>query len=346
MATMGAMDTTIGILGCGDFLRWQAPAIAATPHLRVGALFDPDRTRADHFAAELGGRAADSAEAVIADPAVAVVALFVPPWIRRGLFEQACAAGKHVIMTKPLASSAEDCAAMQAAAERAGIRTAVIYSRSGDAWVMACRELLRSGRFGRLALYRQDWLHAWPQWNQWATDPVKNGGPFMDAMIHNLNAASHLMDRPLVEACFFSDRLSHPDMTCADTECLVARYADGGVAHLFITWAADLAVHSTAGNDREHIDLGYLVTDEGWHLTRDRHEGQPCIRASRDGTVEHIAVAPSAESHYAAFLRALEEDTAIPERLATLDQAAADVTLLRTLEGRPGTTIGMEATPA
>jgi len=34
-------------------------------------------------------------------------------------------------------------------------------------------------------------------------------------------------------------------------------FTENDAAHLFITWAADLALYCEEGNDREHIDLFY-----------------------------------------------------------------------------------------
>lgn len=330
------MTYNIAILGCGDFLRWQADDIKAATSLTVHALFDPDQSRAQKFADDLGGSVAESAEAIFADPAVDIVFLFVPPWLRRGLFEKAALAGKHIILTKPLAASIEDCAAMQSIAQSTGIRTGVIYSRTGDSWVSSCKALLDEGSKGKLALYRRDWLHAYPQWNSWATDPEKNGGPFMDAMIHNMNEANFYMDRPMKDATMFSDRLSHPDMACADTESVIAHYEGGGLAHLFITWAADLAVYSTNGNDREHIDHFYLITDKGWHISKASVDGISHIRASKDEIVEMIPVTDERCSHYQAFAEAIEHNTQLPEAFADIDAAAADIITLRQLYAQPG----------
>jgi predicted dehydrogenase len=320
----------LAIFGCGDYLRWQLPDLKNSPGVTTAALYDPDRARAAKFAPELGATVADSPEAIFADPTIDTVALFVPPWLRKDLFLRAVAAGKHVLCTKPLAPTTADCAEMQAAAQAADRRAGVLYGRSSDPWFAATRALLASGRLGRLALYRQDWIHAYPRWNSWATDPAKNGGPFMDAMIHNLNAACHLMgdERPVLRHTFFSHRLAHPDLACADTECLVAEF-EGGVAHLFITWAADLATHSTAGNDREHIDLFYLVTDRGWRLTKEWRDGQPVIAASREGKTEHIVCPPLAQTPYQAFAAHIESGAPFPQQLATLAQATRDIHLSR-----------------
>ena len=178
------------------------------------------------------------------------------------------------------------------------------------------------------SLYRHDWIHAYPQWNDWATDPEKNGGPFMDAMIHNLNAASYLMGRPVVESSFFSDTLAHPELKCADTESMVVRYQGGGLANCFITWAADLASNDTSGNNREHIDIFYGVTDRGHHLSFVEHEGRPAIRVSREGAVEFAPVPELQQTCYDAFA-AHCAGRRFPRVLATLEEAACDIALVR-----------------
>ncbi len=317
----------VGIMGCGDFLRWQKGPLAKSERVEVTALYDPDKARAEAYAAELGGRAVDDDKAILESDDIDLVLLFVPPWIRRGLVERAAGAGKHILTTKPLAPSIADAEAIVAATQDK-VRCGVLYGRSGDAWVETAKQLFDDGRLGKLALYRQDWLHHYPQWNNWALDPSRNGGPFMDAMIHNLNAARYLMGRPVRKATFFSDRLAHPDLPCADTEAMKVDFAENGAAYLFITWAADLEVMSTAGNDREHIDLFYLVTDKGWHLTKDRHEGKPVIRASREGTIEHIPVQPLAGTTFDRFAAAIDADAPNPGDIVTPADALTDIRLV------------------
>jgi len=318
----------LAIFGCGDFLRWQADSLKSSKLVKVAALYDPDQARAAKFAEQFGARVITNPDDVFADASIDMAGLFVPPWVRKGLFLKAAASRKHVIATKPFGSTPADCAEMTAAAASTGIKAAVIYSRTQDPFVEGAKALFDSGRLGKLALYKQDWIHAYPQWNTWATDPEKNGGPFMDAMIHNLNAACYLMGKPVAKTAFFSDRLSHPDMKCADTEAMIVNYTGGGVANLFITWAADLATHSREGNDREHIDLFYLVTDKGWRITKEwRNEG-PCLIASREGKQEIIVCSMPSTSHYDAFASHIAGG-AFPGVLSSLADASRDIALVR-----------------
>ncbi|MDX2111187.1 MAG: Gfo/Idh/MocA family oxidoreductase [Verrucomicrobiota bacterium] len=330
---------TLAIIGCGDFLRWQLDSLKQSTALRVVSVFDFDTARATKYAALLGAAVAPSAEAIFADAGISMVALFVPPWVRATLFAQAVAAGKHILCTKPLAANAADCQRMVELAKTPGIRSAVLYGRTGDAFVQGLRALFSEGRFGKLALYKQDWIHAYPQWNRWALDHDKNGGPFMDAMIHNLNSACHLMDSAPQDAVFFSSNLAHKGLMQADTEALHLRFADGGIAHLFITWAADLATYSQEGNDREHHDLFYLVTDKGWRITKEWKDGKPTLIASREGKTESIVCTSPAETYFDQYAMSVEAGTPIPSCLVSVEEAARDVSLLRLLEKHPGETV-------
>lgn len=320
----------LSIIGCGDFLRWQTRSIQKSKSVSVRWLYDPDQARAEKHATTLRGRVAVSAESIIEDPETDVVALFVPPWVRPPLAMAAAAAGKHLILTKPLAPQVADCDLLLQAVSKARVRAGVIYSRTDDPFVEAIKDLLQSGQVGRLALYRQDWIHSYPRWNAWATDPGKNGGPFMDAMIHNLNAANYLMDRPVDGSVFFSDRLVHQHLACADTEQMLVRYAGGGLTHLFITWAADLATHGTDGNDREHIDHLYLVTSDGWHLSKEWKDGQCRIRASRAGEVKLFPVPGPAATSYDRFVETIDQPAQpLPRVWVALEQARDDIARIR-----------------
>lgn len=326
------MDQTtirLGIIGCGDFLRLQAPGIQRSKGLEVAAVFDPDPLRSRKYAELLGARTSASAQELITAADVDLVAVFVPPWIRKDLLIAVVQAGKHVITTKPLAATVEDCDAMIGAAEEAGVACGVIYNRSEDAVAQTLKEVLESGRFGRLALFKQDWLHHYPSWNDWALDPERNGGPFMDAMIHNLNTCRHLMGREAVAGTMYSERLAHPDLPCADTEFLKLDFAGNGSAHLFITWAADLAVYDTSGNNREHIDIWYAVTDQGWRIFLEWKGDQPVLVATRDGRKEEIPVRPVPETPYECMARAMHEKRQPAGLLPTLREAREDIRIIR-----------------
>ena len=123
----------MGILGCGDFLRWMAPGIKASQNVTVKWLYDPANERAAQLCRRIGRPGGRIAGAIFADPEVDIVCLFVPPWLRTDLWVQAAQAGKHILATKPLAASAADCERI--AALGGGTRAGVLYGR----WATAGR---------------------------------------------------------------------------------------------------------------------------------------------------------------------------------------------------------------
>ncbi len=320
----------MGVLGCGDFLRWQAGDIEKSSLIEVTKLYDPDTARAGKFAEQLKGQIASSGDEVIEDAETDIVCLFVPPWARKDLILKAAQAGKQIITTKPLGPSVAECAEMVEAVD-GKVAAGVVYRRTGNTVTETYRDLFDSGEIGRLALYRQDWIHHYPQWNTWALDPSKNGGPFMDAMIHNQNIARYLMARPATHCTFFSDSHAHT-LQCADTEYMKLDFADRGTAHLLMTWAADLAVHSTEGNYREHIDHQYMITDKGWYVTEVRGENGLTINATRLGENKSWPIKKLPATVYDRFVEAVQSNGPLPRDLPSVLEAYEDIKLLRDAE--------------
>jgi predicted dehydrogenase len=326
----------IGIIGCGDYVtRWESSVIKKCKRIKVKSLRDLDEKRADTLASMVGGQVVDSAETIIADGDIDIVCVFVPPFVRKDLLLKAADAGKHIITTKPLASQTADAMAILKSVENANVRCGVFYRRAGDAAFETYREIFESGEIGKLALYKHDWIHHYPQWTDWALDPAKNGGPFMDAMMHNMNIARYLMARPATHCTYFSDSHAH-DLPCADTEFMKLDFQDGGSAHLFVTWAADLEVFSTEGNDREHIDIHYMVTDQGWRLTESETDGKCVITASKEGKKKQWPVEPLPQTPYDEFAETVETGKPLASDIPTIRQAVEDIKIIRDAEQNPG----------
>lgn len=324
----------MGIIGCGDFLRLMVDGIKKSSLVSVKSLFDPDKSRSKKYTTLLDSKAVGSADEIFNDKDIDIVCLFVPPWLRKDMVIKAVKKGKHILATKPLGSNIADCQAMAKAVGKK-LRTGIIYRRTAGAIFETYKRILKSGQLGKLALYKQDWLHHYPQWNTWALDPAKNGGPFMDAMIHNLNIARYLMGRPATTCTYSSANLSHPKLKCGDTESMKLDFADG-IAHLFITWAADLGVQSLKGNYREHIDLCYMITDKGWRLTDCWKDGKQVIEASRDGQKKIFPVKPIDKSVFDRFALAIQNKGPQPSDLPDIAEAAQDVILYRQAEKQVG----------
>ena len=276
------------LIGCGDFLRWLIDSLNESKILKVVKTFDLNRKKSEHRASQLGAKAVDSVDDIFNDSGIDVVLIFTPPWARKELFEKAVKSGKHIITTKPLAPNADD-AQKLADIVRGKVKCGVNYGRTGNASVEMLKKIFDSGEIGNIALYKEDWLHHFPTWNDWATDPAKNGGPFMDAMVHNLNKARYLMGRKEVAVTYSSDNHAQ-SLKCNDTEYMKLDFEGNASAHLFITWAADLDVYDLSGNDREHYGITHYITDQGWYVEEIEKDGEEYIKAHKNGEVKEWKV--------------------------------------------------------
>jgi len=167
------------------------------------------------------------------------------------------------------------------------------------------KKIFDSGEIGSLALYKEDWFHHYPQWNNWATDPEKNGGPFMDAMIHNLNKSRYLIGSKVKKVEYNSENYAQK-LKCNDTESMRVYFENGSSSYLFISWAADLEVFSLDGNEREHYGIQHLITNQGWYVKDVEIDGQVYIQARKEKVLKKWKVEALANTHYDDVALAIE----------------------------------------
>ena len=138
---------------------------------------DPERTR--RTADALGvDRVFATSEELVTDPSVDVVHICTPNTSHAPLALLALEAGKHVICEKPLAGDSASANEVFAAAEKAGVVTAVPFVYRFHPMVREARARVQKGEVGPLRLlhgsYQQDWL-ASPDDYSWRVDPKVGG---------------------------------------------------------------------------------------------------------------------------------------------------------------------------
>jgi len=105
------------------------------------------------------------------------VLLCTPPATHLALARQALAAGRHVLVEKPVCASHAEVLALRRAAASAGRVLAVTFNnrqREENRWFV---EQVRAGRVGTLARVRSEWQRSAPApTSAWARDPQQSGG--------------------------------------------------------------------------------------------------------------------------------------------------------------------------
>ena len=109
---------SVGVAGVGSLGRHHARVASSLPGVRVAGVFDTDRNRASEVAGEFGVPTAESLEQLIERSDAVVVA--VPTSSHHAVASAALAAGRHVLVEKPITETLSEADELVALAEKMG----------------------------------------------------------------------------------------------------------------------------------------------------------------------------------------------------------------------------------
>src|ERR1700761_521574 len=116
-----------GLVGTGHWAKIaSAPALASTDGVEFAAVWGRNNAAASALAAGHGAQAAEDFGEFL--ELVDGVAFAVPPDVQSGLAVRAAAAGKHVLLEKPIALTVADADAMVAAVDEARVASVVFFT--------------------------------------------------------------------------------------------------------------------------------------------------------------------------------------------------------------------------
>lgn len=186
----------VGIIGAGFMGGTHARAYTKTQEARVTVVADQQKERAVALTADVGGRADSDPEVVFLDPTVDLVDLAIPTPLHPQYAIRALAAGKHVVVEKPLALTLPEADAIVEAARRAGRFLMVAHVLRFWPEYEAMRALLQTGRLGQPLFATAHRLSNPPQWATWFRDPKASGGAVLDLHIHDLDVLNWIFGPP------------------------------------------------------------------------------------------------------------------------------------------------------
>lgn len=217
----------VGLLGAGTVARLHANAIGATHGVELAALYDPDTARAEALA-EGRGELASSAAELIGRPDIDAVFVLTPTATHVPLAEQCIAAGKHVLVEKPVA---EEPAAIRALAHRADTAGRRVVPGHNYLHLPECARLVRQARSGDLGRIRALFVTY-----AIAHSPAlqrRYAGVLREVMVHHAYLTLAVLGRP--------QRVSGAAWPVErdDQAWMSWEYADGALAMLFASFAVD-----------------------------------------------------------------------------------------------------------
>lgn len=221
------------VVGTGMIAEVHAQAIKETPEARLVAVWTRSGEKRHEFAQRFGCRAAESFEALVADPEIRAVTVATPSGAHAEVAVPFLEAGKAVLCEKPLEVSLEAVDRILEAERRGGGVLAGVFQMRLGRGARLLKDAVEAGRFGRLTLcsayvkwWRSPEYYATSSWK--GTYKLDGGGALINQGIHAVDLLQWIAGLP-AEVSAFTGRLAHPHIEAEDTVAATLRYPHGGL---------------------------------------------------------------------------------------------------------------------
>jgi predicted dehydrogenase len=332
----------IAVVGLGMALKPHLASLRdLVARVEVAACHAPGAARRDAFARDNPDfSVTDSLEEVLADKTIRSVILLTPPTTHQDLVQRSAAAGKHVLLEKPLEVTVERGRQAVEAMEKAGLRFGIVLQHRFRAASRRLAELVRSGELGALASasayirwWRSPEYFAQPGRGMKARD---GGGVLLTQAIHTLDLFQSLTG-PIARVAAMARTSPLRAIDTEDIVCAAVEFANGAIGTIDATTVSypGFPERIELACENGTAVLSVETLEVFWKDGRvERMEGSSAGGGGAD------PMAFSHEAHKALiadFLDAVEEgrDPAVSGREALKVQVLIEALLRSSDEGRP-----------
>jgi len=228
--------TTIGVIGCGYWGPNLLRNFAENEAAQLRWICDLDETRLGAMGRRYpAARTATDYQSLIADPDLDAVAVVTPVATHFKIAKEALAAGKHVLMEKPLTATSRQAEELIELAEQNKRVLMVDHTFVYTGAVRKMKEILASGELGdllyfdsvriNLGLFQRDINVLW------------------DLAPHDLSIMDYLIERQPEGVSALGS--CHIEPGIENIAYLVMRFADDFIAHFHFNWLAPVKIRRT-----------------------------------------------------------------------------------------------------
>ncbi|KPP88067.1 MAG: putative dehydrogenase [Rhodobacteraceae bacterium HLUCCA08] len=273
----------VALIGAGMVARTHVAAIAGAG-LRLGAIVGRGRARAEALAQEaeaLTGApvALRSLAQVAADPGIDFAIVATPPDARLSVIAPLIAAGKPILLEKPVGRSLAEARAVVAACAAAGVPLGVVFQHRMRAASRRAAALVASGRLGALGLAEiaVPWWRAQAYYDEpgRGTHARDGGGVLISQAIHTIDLALSLAG-PVARVSAMTATTRFHSMETEDFAVAGLHFANGAVGSLVASTASfpGAAESITLHFERASLRLASGLCHVQWRDGGDETHGQ------------------------------------------------------------------------
>ncbi len=289
------------VVGAGLVGPRHAQAAAQAPGGRLVAVVDTVAERARELAGHFGADWYTELDHVLARDDVHVISICLPTRLHLDIGERAVAAGKHVVMEKPLELTLERADRLLAAGRAKNVNIAAVFNRRFIPALKATRRAVEEGLLGDVMVadmyfkgYRSQEYYDGSGWRgTWA---MEGGGALINQGIHGIDLLCWIAG-PVARVFGYADHLRR-QIEADDTTVAVVRYASGamgviqGMTSIQPPLPDRLEFHGTKGS----IQLSaYSITQwnvpgaESWPAKVEEEERTQLASVRNLGEIGHFA---------------------------------------------------------
>lgn len=301
----------VGIIGCGKIAQVRhIPEYVNNKDAELAAFYDMNTERAKKLAGLYGGRACESYQEMLADPAIDAVSVCTANNAHAAITIAALHAGKHVLCEKPMATTLEECETMVSAAKETGRILMIGHNQRLTKAHAKAKHLLDEGIIGDIITFRTTFGHGGPE--SWSIDSGKNVwffdkqkatmGAMADLGIHKTDLIQFLTGQKVVETTARVVTLNKRDskgnlIGVDDNAVCIYRMSGGALGTMTASWtyygAEDNStiLYGTKGIMRIYDDPSYsikVVTSEGETILYDIDQIQTNDKQTSSGVIDQF----------------------------------------------------------
>ncbi|NLO90191.1 MAG: Gfo/Idh/MocA family oxidoreductase [Clostridia bacterium] len=329
-----------GIVGCGHISRKHASALKDIPATRLVAVCDVDCQRMLPMVREYDAVPYTDYYQFLGHPGLDAVIICIPSGLHASMAEEAAAAGKHVLVEKPLVLNVQDGKRLLEICRAKGVKLGVVHPNRAKHAVRALKEALGRGWFGKIT--HADAVLRWnrnPEYFRsapWRGTRKLDGGILFNQAIHNIDLFTWLLG-PAEEVFAYGATRVH-DIQCEDVCVCVLKMGSGALGVI------EAAVTVYPQNLEESIAIfgshGTAVLG-GRTLSEVREWRFSCLSLEESAQqVDSLNSTPDSPGHLAILRDFVSAIAYNREPMVTGDQALKTLCLIRAIyqsmeRGRP-----------
>lgn len=219
-----------GVIGAGGIAdRRTIPGMMLCENAELVAVMEINLELAEKCRAKWGCKKAYDNEAdLLADPEIDAVYIASPVVLHAKQAMMAAAAGKHILIEKPLALTADEGQRVVEYCEGKGVKIAVGLMMRFGSYVQAMKDIIASGKLGNpVSAYAQftAWLPDMP--GKWRLSKKSSGGgAMMDMGVHCIDLMQYIAGSKIKQVAAFHDTITW-NYEVEDTSTVMLRLENG-----------------------------------------------------------------------------------------------------------------------